>query len=144
MPSSTRRRFPPPSAGENYLQQPPSAKSGLQQPPSAKRGTSESTYRRVGWLGVVLLITCAVTEQIAPTAYGRFGADAKFAVSPRVGWWLMELPCTVVFLYFFFVRGGRQSSAPVPRFCAFVFVCHYAYRGWLFPALMRVHGNSIA
>ena len=28
-------------------------------------------------------------------------------------------------------------SEPVPRFFAFLFVCHYIYRGWIFPALIR-------
>ena len=89
----------------------------------------------------MLLLTCAVAENLSPTAYGRFGTSVS-GVDPRLGWWLMELPGTVVFVYWFFVRGGRQSEAAVPRFCAFVFCCHYAYRGWAFPALMRVHGNS--
>merc|ERR1719487_490154 len=79
---------------------------------------------------------------MSSTAYGRFGSDAKFAVSPRLGWWLMEIPCTVSFVYFFFVRGGSQSREAMPRFCAFLFCGHYFYRGWIFPSLIRVHGDS--
>ena len=54
----------------------------------------------------------------------------------RVGWFIMELPCSLVFLYRFFVVGGQQSSEPVPKFMAFVFVCHYAYRGYIYPLVM--------
>lgn len=63
-------------------------------------------------------------------------------VDPRIGWWLMELPCTCVFVFFFFVRGGPQTGHPVPWLLGRLFVAHYIYRGWIFPALIRVHGKS--
>ena len=40
----------------------------------------------------------------------------------------MELPVTLSFVYFFFVRGGPQASKPVPRLLAGVMCFHYAYR----------------
>jgi len=94
-------------------------------------------------VAVVMVVVCSVAEHIAPTAYGRFGSDAaKFSVDPRLGWWLMEIPCTVSFIYNFFIRGGTQANQLVPRLLAIIFCGHYLYRGWVFPALIRVHAGS--
>ena len=92
----------------------------------------------------VLAIVARVTgRKLDP--YGRFGNAGNLltvGLDPRLGWWLMELPCTLAFVYNFFVRGGPQARKPVPRLLAFVFCCHYLYRGWYFPLSMRVHGNT--
>jgi 3-oxo-5-alpha-steroid 4-dehydrogenase 1 len=71
------------------------------------------------------------------TPYGRF-ADEKYGASldPRLGWFLMELPAMVVFVLFY-VR-GPHATAPFPLFVLFVWVVHYANRGFIMPALMRV------
>merc|ERR1719199_2023178 len=61
----------------------------------------------------------------------------------RVGWWLMELPCSTFFVYQFFFVGGPQASRPVPRFFAFLFCCHYLYRGWLFPYMIRPSASGL-
>lgn len=43
---------------------------------------------------------------------------------------------------FFFLRPGTQSGQWVPRMFAAIFCCHYLYRGWIFPSLIRVRGPS--
>jgi len=86
---------------------------------------------------------CLCAELTTPTAYGRFGSvNGGVSLDPRIGWWLMELPCSVCFTIFFFLRPGAQKNQTVPRFFAFVFCCHYLYRGWIFPALIRPRGPS--
>src|SRR5690606_1507458 len=73
--------------------------------------------------------------------YGRFGPDrSKLGVSPRLGWFLMELPATLSF-WFFYVRGPRALEA-VPMVLAALWTLHYANRGFLFPLLMRVPKNA--
>eukprot|EP00301_Raphidiophrys_heterophryoidea_P004376 c11907_g1_i1.p1 GENE.c11907_g1_i1~~c11907_g1_i1.p1 ORF type:complete len:269 (-),score=39.34 c11907_g1_i1:448-1254(-) len=72
-------------------------------------------------------------------AYGRFASKSMgVSFDGRVGWWLMELPATLSFVYFFFVVGGPQSSNFVPRLCATLWCVHYFNRGWMFPLLTRV------
>lgn len=61
-------------------------------------------------------------------------------VDPRLGWWLMELPCSTFFPWFF-LRTARSHEF-VPRLFACIFMMHYLYRGWIFPCLIRVHGKS--
>ena len=109
-------------------------------------------------LAVVLVVVCAAAENFTPSAYGKFGVknsssgegggpfqkifDVKVKVDPRVGWWLMELPCTLVFVHQFFFRSGSQTQYLVPRILATIFLIHYSYRGWIFPMLIRVHKGS--
>jgi len=94
---------------------------------------------------MVLAFVCLVAETMMPTGYGRFGEGATFSVSPRVGWWLMELPCSVVFPYYFWYRcywcGDRKlSRSSIVLGC--VFSLHYLYRGWYYPYNLAVFGNS--
>ena len=59
---------------------------------------------------------CAIAESIMPTSYGKFGdgkgvlPNLSIGISPRLGWWLMEAPCTFVFAHQFFVRGKLIAS----------------------------------
>lgn len=97
-------------------------------------------------LAAALVVVCAVSEAISSTPYGKFGSASgllTYGLHPKLGWWIMELPCSMVFAYSFFVKGGAQSSNTAPKFFAFVFMCHYLYRGWLYPIFMiKVHSES--
>mmetsp|Transcript_1860 Transcript_1860/g.2399 ORF Transcript_1860/g.2399 Transcript_1860/m.2399 type:complete len:292 (-) Transcript_1860:421-1296(-) len=107
------------------------------------RPSDNEHYNFVCSIAVLIAMICLIAENISPTAYGRFGNDdVVFAVSPRVGWWLMELPVTVMFVYFFFIKGGSQSHNLVPRIMALVICGHYAYRGWYYPYNIKVSNNS--
>lgn len=71
------------------------------------------------------------------TPYGRFGGDKKgIHLNPRLGWFLMELPAPLVFLFFYFK--GSHPAAPISVFFLGLWCLHYAYRTFTFPALMRV------
>jgi 3-oxo-5-alpha-steroid 4-dehydrogenase 1 len=82
--------------------------------------------------GVVFLLSWFL-----PSPYGRF-ASSRFGVSlsPRLGWFLMELPATLSFLYFY-SRGERRGEL-VPLVFLCMWVLHYANRGFYFPLRMRV------
>lgn len=74
---------------------------------------------------------------IMPAPYGRFASDKfGFSLSPRLGWFLMELPATVSFVVFFF--HGQNSLELVPLIFLGIWLMHYGNRGFIFPLLMRV------
>lgn len=69
--------------------------------------------------------------------YGRFASErAGFNLSPRMGWFLMELPATISFVYFYFQ--GKNAMEAVPLFFLAIWLIHYGNRGFIFPLLMRV------
>ncbi|MDP4652128.1 MAG: DUF1295 domain-containing protein [Haliea sp.] len=69
--------------------------------------------------------------------YGRFGAEGKaFSLSPRLGWFLMELPASVTFVWFYL--HGQNAGEWVPMIFLGVWLIHYGNRGFVFPLLMRV------
>jgi 3-oxo-5-alpha-steroid 4-dehydrogenase 1 len=74
---------------------------------------------------------------VLPSPYGRF-ASTRFGVSlgPRLGWFLMELPATLSFTWFYF-HGPRRGEL-VPIIFCLMWYGHYANRGFIFPARMRV------
>jgi 3-oxo-5-alpha-steroid 4-dehydrogenase 1 len=98
--------------------------------------TGNTTYDT--WLTVALgyVLFAAVGSLFIPSPYGRF-ASARYgiSVSPRLGWFLMELPAVPVFCFFFFT--GIRWSDPVPLLILGVWLIHYGHRAYLFPYLMR-------
>ena len=125
------------------LQQPPPPKQKQKPWPCLFRVCGDAHFNGICTIAFFVSLTCLVAETVSPTSYGRFGSSADtFSVSPRLGWFLMELPCTLVFLFFFFVRGGSQSQNAGPRAMAALFCCHYLYRGWYFP--YNIHVRTLA
>lgn len=99
--------------------------------------TGDSTYDTVlaAALGFALLV--AVVAPFVPSPYGRFASERLgFALDPRLGWFLMELPATVSFLVFFL--SGPHRLEPVPLFFLGLWLLHYSNRGFFFPFSMRV------
>ncbi len=99
--------------------------------------TGDSSYDTPLTIALAIVAITTVAALFMQTPYGRF-ASGKWGVSldPRLGWFLMELPATVVFLAFFF--RGPSWNQPFALFMLFLWSCHYLNRGWLMPALMRV------
>ena len=104
--------------------------------------SDSKSYNFVCSIACLLVLVCFIAETTESTAYGRFGDNSKIGLDPRIGWWLMELPCSTVFVYQFWIIGGPQQTNLVPRILGAIFTMHYLYRGWLFPALIKVHNNS--
>lgn len=99
--------------------------------------TGDPTYDTVLLCGFVFVVLVAIASVFLPSPYGRFGSQ-KFglAFDPRLGWMLMELPATLSFLYFY-SKGPRRAEL-VPMIFLGMWLIHYANRGFIFPALMRV------
>lgn len=72
-----------------------------------------------------------------PGAYGRFASDRMGVnLNPKLGWWLMEIPATVSFLWFYLQ--GPRATHTVPLLLAAIWLIHYGNRGWFFPLTLRV------
>lgn len=84
--------------------------------------------------GYVALIV--IGGLVMPAPYGRFASEKfGFNFSPRLGWFLMELPATLSFLFFYFQGQHRFEAAPL--FFLGVWLLHYGNRGFVFPYLIR-------
>lgn len=105
--------------------------------------TGDDTYDSFVTAAPVIVLLCTIWENIGSSPYGKFTCQLKacknFVVNPRLGWWLLEIPCTVVFLTNF---RGSQANEFVPRLLGGLFCTHYIYRGWIFPYLIRSHKDS--
>ena len=99
--------------------------------------TGDPTFDLPLTLALALALLTALAAPFVATPYGRF-ASARWgpALDPRIGWMLMELPASVVFLATYF-RGPNRLE-PFPLFFLFVWCCHYLNRGFLMPLFMRV------
>jgi len=65
------------------------------------------------------------------------------SLDPRFGWWLMELPATLFFVYGF--RTGYKKEQEnkkdlnlISKILGLIWLRHYANRGWYFPLTIRV------
>lgn len=95
------------------------------------------TYHWVLIIGFVYVALIIIGGLLMPAPYGRFASD-KYGISlpPRLGWFLMELPATISFVYFYFQ--GQNRFELVPLLFLGVWLLHYGNRGFIFPLLMRV------
>jgi 3-oxo-5-alpha-steroid 4-dehydrogenase 1 len=99
--------------------------------------SGDATYDTALTIAFAIVASTAAVAFLVRTPYGRFAHEkAGVSLDPRLGWFLMELPASVVFLFFYFQ--GENALAPFPLFVLFVWVVHYANRGFIMPALMRV------
>jgi 3-oxo-5-alpha-steroid 4-dehydrogenase 1 len=99
--------------------------------------TGDPTYDTVLTAGLAAVVLTALTSLFFIAPYGRFASSrVGLNLDPRLGWFLMELPSTLSFLYFY-LAGPRRGEL-VPLVFAAVWLIHYANRGFIFPALMRV------
>ncbi len=99
--------------------------------------TGNATYDTVLIIGFLFVMFVIFGAFFTQSPYGRFASD-KYGISlnPKLGWWLMEIPATVVFLYFFIT--GTNNTSPVVIVLCLVWLIHYANRGWFFPLSIRV------
>jgi 3-oxo-5-alpha-steroid 4-dehydrogenase 1 len=103
--------------------------------------TGNTTYDTLLTIALGFAVFVFAVSWVLPSPYGRF-ATSKYGISidPRWGWFLMELPATLSFLWFF-CHGPHRDEA-VPRVFLAMWLLHYLNRGFLFPLLMRVPKGS--
>mgnify|MGYP000374409786 CR=1 FL=1 len=100
--------------------------------------TGDPTFDTVLTIGFAFAALTILGGAFSPqTPYGRFGNDKwGMTLHPKFGWWLMEIPATVVFLWFF-LQGPRADEL-VPIILGVIWMIHYGNRGWFFPLTLRV------
>ncbi len=99
--------------------------------------TGDPVFDTVLAIGFAFAAFTIIGSLFTQSPYGRFASD-KYGVNlnPKLGWWLMEIPATVVFLWFY-LRGPRATEA-MPLVLALIWLIHYGNRGWFFPLSIRV------
>ncbi|MBF6180174.1 phosphatidylethanolamine N-methyltransferase family domain-containing protein [Nocardia otitidiscaviarum] len=98
--------------------------------------TGNTTYDTVLAIGFAFAAFVLIGGLFGQSPYGRF-ATAKLGLNlnPKLGWWLMEIPATVVFAVCFLV--GPNRFEPTALMLAAIWVLHYGNRGWFFPLSIR-------
>jgi 3-oxo-5-alpha-steroid 4-dehydrogenase 1 len=99
------------------------------------------------WLAIELALVGSTLFGAALRApYGKLSNDDLGSVhlSPRVGWFLMELPATLSFAGTWALTPAGAPSARTGGILALLWARHYANRGWLFPYFMRVANGTKA
>ena len=97
--------------------------------------TGDPTYDTVLTLAFALVVGVVIAGRFVQSPYGRFASDKYgISLSPRLGWFLMELPATLTFVWFW-VRGDRHDL--VTGIFLLVWLGHYGNRGFAFPFLIR-------
>lgn len=100
--------------------------------------TGNAFYDTVLLAAFVLVGLTIIGGIFVKTPYGRFGGDMPgISLSPRLGWFLMELPASVTFLLVYF--NGARPCDLVPLVFLIIWCIHYANRGFMFPFLIRVN-----
>ncbi|MEP5566345.1 MAG: methyltransferase [Halioglobus sp.] len=98
---------------------------------------SADVYETILIASFVYAAAILVGAFVAKAPYGKLGSERSgINLSPRLGWFLMELPATLSFLWFYL--HGQNAGEWVPMIFLGVWLVHYGNRGFIFPLLMRV------
>ena len=102
--------------------------------------TGNETFDTVLALGFGFAIFTVIGSLFVASPYGRFASNKMgINLNPKLGWWLMEIPATVVFVWFY-VHGPRAREL-TPLILGTIWMIHYGNRGWFFPLSIRVAKN---
>ena len=98
--------------------------------------TGNTTYDTVLTIALAFAAFVIIGSLFMQSPYGRFGSTARGVnLNPKLGWWLMEIPATVVFAICY-LTGPRRFDA-TPLVLAAIWLMHYGNRGWFFPLSIR-------
>ncbi|MGY2006459.1 3-oxo-5-alpha-steroid 4-dehydrogenase [Nocardia gipuzkoensis] len=98
--------------------------------------TGNTAYDTVLTIAFAFAAFVLVGGFFAQSPYGRFATTkVGFNLNPKLGWWLMESPATVVFAVCYLA--GPNRFEPTSLVLAAIWVLHYGNRGWFFPLSIR-------
>lgn len=98
--------------------------------------TGHTVYDTVLSAGFAFAAFVIVGGFFGQSSYGRFSSTKLgLNLNPKLGWWLMEIPATVVFAVCYLT--GPARFEPTSMILAGIWVLHYANRGWFFPLAIR-------
>ena len=105
----------------------------------------DAAYASAVAAGLAFAAAAAAGSLVFKSPYGKLtegsalgGAMPALNLDPRLGWFLMELPATLSFWYFFLTSRAPHARDPLPVFLAALWGLHYANRGFFFPLSIRV------
>jgi 3-oxo-5-alpha-steroid 4-dehydrogenase 1 len=92
------------------------------------------------WIAIACVTFMALMFVTAP--YGRH-SNRKWGimVPDRLGWFMMEVPALLVFLYFIFT--GKASFTLTVGLIALMYSAHYVNRSLIFPLRIRSKGKEM-
>ncbi len=100
--------------------------------------TGDTTFDTVLTIGLAFAAFTIIAGAFAQSPYGRFASDQYgINLNPKLGWWLMEIPATAVFLWFF-LNSNSEAWTVTTLLLAGIWMLHYGNRGWFFPLSIRV------
>lgn len=101
-----------------------------------------STFNNIvfAWIGIAFIVFIVLLKIPAP--YGR---HSRFNWGPMIdnnyGWFLMELPALVVFIWFLLMNGLHGFN--VIYIFGILWVIHYNYRSLIFPFRINTRGKKM-
>ena len=98
--------------------------------------TGDPVFDTVLAVGLAFAVVTLLGSIFVPAPYGRFAQGSGVNLHPKLGWWLMEIPATVVFL-FFFLQSSPEAWTTTTLVLAGIWLLHYGNRGWFFPLAIR-------
>ncbi|WP_420429137.1 3-oxo-5-alpha-steroid 4-dehydrogenase [Algiphilus sp.] len=98
--------------------------------------TGDPVFDTVLAVGLAFAAVTLLGSIFVPAPYGRFAQGSGVNLHPKLGWWLMEIPATVVFL-FFFLQSSPEAWTTTTLVLAGLWLLHYGNRGWFFPLAIR-------
>ena len=100
--------------------------------------TGDSTFDTVLAIGLGFAAFTIIAGAFAQSPYGRFASDSYgINLNPKLGWWLMEIPATASFLWFY-LQSDSANWTVTTLFLGGLWMLHYGNRGWFFPLSIRV------
>lgn len=98
--------------------------------------TGDPVFDTVLAIGLAFAVVTFLGSVFAPAPYGRFAQGGGINLHPKLGWWLMEIPATVVFLVFF-LASDTDAWTVTTLVLGGIWILHYGNRGWFFPLTIR-------
>jgi glycosyltransferase involved in cell wall biosynthesis len=100
------------------------------------------TFNTLVWCWILLAVIIFFVLLFVKAPYGRHSSRKwGITLSNRWGWFLMEIPSSLVFLYFY-LTGDADKNA-VTWIIAALFLLHYGNRSLVFPFRIRTKGKSM-
>jgi len=108
-----------------------------------KRGLMETLYWILLWCQLGLVLPVLIFLLFVKAPYGKFASDKTglFRWDSRAAWLIMELPAFLTILVLFLLCPDRSGRRLTTVFLLF-WECHYGYRTFVFPLLMKKSRKS--
>lgn len=99
-------------------------------------------FNTLVWIWIALGLMIVPLQFIIAAPYGRHTkTNWGPMIDNRAGWFLMEVPALIVFVYF--IMSGSGFTFDLRGMLCFFYSGHYVYRSLLFPLLLRTKSKRM-